>query len=357
MVSSNNMLDPVALRSYAELALKEDLASGDITTDSVVDPSTQATAVALAKSRLVVCGGALFAACFHALDGSIVVTTLVPDGALVEAGTELWVARGAAAPILKAERSALNYTQRLSGISTLTRQFVDALPAGSSTRIVDTRKTTPGLRQLERYAVRIGGGHNHRDNLGSAVMVKDNHIQAASGIARAVALARIRAPHTARIEVEVESLVMVDQALEARADIVMLDNFAPHEIAEAVGRCAGRALVEVSGGVTLDRVNTLAALGGRGQHRCADAFSASQRYFTEPHALPTPRSPIRCKRRYEGGLQSTCSNDDQESGHELSLPHLETLSWRNACVSLAGSKARHSSPCSAYARCFRFVKT
>jgi nicotinate-nucleotide pyrophosphorylase (carboxylating) len=261
MVSSNSMLDPVTLRSYAELALKEDLVSGDITTDSVVAPHAQTCALATAKSPLVVSGGALFAACFRALDSNVTVTTLVPDGTLVDPGCELWEVRGSAIAILKAERSALNYVQRLSGISTLTRRFVSALPPGSATRITDTRKTTPGLRQLERYAVRVGGGHNHRDNLGSAVMIKDNHIQAAAGITKAVALARELAPHTSRVEVEVETLEMLDEGLAAGADILMLDNFAPDEIAEAVKRCRGKALVEVSGGVTLDRVSTLAQLG------------------------------------------------------------------------------------------------
>lgn len=261
MVSSNSMLDPITLRTYAERALAEDLVSGDLTTDSVVNPSIRATAVATAKTTTVVCGGALFAACFKALDPTLVVTQLVADGELVQPHTDLWLVSGGAASILKAERSALNYVQRLCGISTLTRRFVDALPLGSNTRIADTRKTTPGLRQLERYAVRTGGGHNHRDNLGSAVMIKDNHIQAAAGIKNAVALVRKTAPHTVRVEVEVETLDMVDEGLAAGADILMLDNFAPEEIEEAVKRCKGKALVEVSGGITLDRVKQLASLG------------------------------------------------------------------------------------------------
>jgi nicotinate-nucleotide pyrophosphorylase (carboxylating) len=261
MVSSNSMLDPVALRRYAELALAEDLASGDLTTDAVVNPSVQCKAIATAKSPTVVCGGSLFAACFTVLDPNVTVALMVPDGIRVEPGTDLWSVQGPAASILKSERSALNYTQRLCGISTLTRRFVDALPPGCQTRIADTRKTTPGLRQLERYAVRVGGGHNHRDNLGSAVLIKDNHIQAASGIANAVARARRTAPHTAKIEVEVEDLSMLDEGLAAGADILMLDNFAPDEIAEAVRRCKGKALVEVSGGVTLDRVHSLGELG------------------------------------------------------------------------------------------------
>jgi nicotinate-nucleotide pyrophosphorylase (carboxylating) len=149
----------------------------------------------------------------------------------------------------------------MTGIATLARRYVGALPPGSKTRITDTRKTTPGLRLLERYAVRTGGAYNHRDTLGSAVLIKDNHIVAAKGITNAVGRARKRAPHTSRIEVEVESLPALDEALAAGADIVMLDNFLPNDVAEAVRRASGRAIVEVSGGVTLDRI---AALAGQG---------------------------------------------------------------------------------------------
>jgi nicotinate-nucleotide pyrophosphorylase (carboxylating) len=149
----------------------------------------------------------------------------------------------------------------MSGVATLTRRFVDALPSGAPTRIVDTRKTTPGLRFLERYAVRTGGGHNHRDNLGSAVLIKDNHIVAAGGVGEALARARKHAPHTSRLEIEVESLEMLAEALEAGADVVMLDNFAPDQIAVAVERARGRALVEVSGGISLERIPALAAAG------------------------------------------------------------------------------------------------
>jgi nicotinate-nucleotide pyrophosphorylase (carboxylating) len=160
-----------------------------------------------------------------------------------------------------AERTALNFAQRMSGIATLARSYVRALPAGSKTRVTDTRKTTPGLRALERYAVRTGGAHNHRDTLGSAVMIKDNHIQAAGGIAVAVERARARAPHTSKIEVEVASLAELDQALAAGADIVMLDNFDKADVAAGVTRAKGKALVEVSGGITLERIAELAAAG------------------------------------------------------------------------------------------------
>lgn len=255
------MLDPIQLRHFAELALREDLVSGDITSEAVVPENHRALASLRSKQDLVVCGGPLVVMCFGLLDTECRITTHVQDGAFVTAGTVLWTVEGNARAVLKAERSALNYAQRLTGISTLTRKFVAALPAGSPTRIVDTRKTTPGLRVLERYAVRVGGGINHRDNLGSAVMIKDNHIVAAGGITAAVQRALAHAPHTAKIEVEVETLAMVDEALAAGADVIMLDNFAPEEIDDAVQRCRGRALVEVSGGITLARIPTLANAG------------------------------------------------------------------------------------------------
>ncbi len=183
------------------------------------------------------------------------------DGERAQADDVLWIAEGATRSLLMAERTALNFAQRMSGVATLTRRFVDALPAGALTRIVDTRKTTPGLRFLERYSVRMGGGHNHRDNLGSAVLIKDNHIVAAGGVQRALERAKQHAPHTSRLEIEVESLAMLDEALEAGADVVMLDNFAHDQIAVAVERAHGRALVEVSGGIRLERIAALAEAG------------------------------------------------------------------------------------------------
>jgi nicotinate-nucleotide pyrophosphorylase (carboxylating) len=249
------------LHSLAQRALEEDLSSGDLTTDATIDPAARCEARIIAKSDLVVCGHAILEACFVALDPDVQVTALQADGARAAVGSVIWTARGRTQSILQAERCALNFVQRLSGISTLTRSFVDAVPAGCKTRITDTRKTTPGLRALERYAVRVGGGYNHRDNLGSAVMIKDNHIAAAGSIATAVARARERAPHTTKVEVEVESMTMLDEALAAGAEIIMLDNFAPGDIARAVTRVAGRALVEVSGGVGLSRIAELARAG------------------------------------------------------------------------------------------------
>lgn len=255
------MIVDCALDDVVERALGEDIAAGDITTESVVDADARAVARARAKSRLVVCGGDVFARTFYRVDPGVRVERLVSDGVWAEPGALLWEVEGAARSLLTGERVALNFAQRLSGIATLTRRFVEALPPGSATRIADTRKTTPGLRALERYAVRTGGGHNHRNDLTSSILIKDNHIAAGGGIAAAVARARERAPHTSRIEVEVRSLEELEQALGGGADIVMLDNFALADIEAALVRARGRAVVEVSGGVTLEAVPALGALG------------------------------------------------------------------------------------------------
>ncbi|HET7543849.1 MAG TPA: carboxylating nicotinate-nucleotide diphosphorylase [Polyangiaceae bacterium] len=249
------------LDQLIDRALTEDLAGGDLTTEATVGADHRALARAVAHSALVVCGGDAFARVFYRVDPGVRVERRVADGEHAKPGDVLWILEGATRSLLMAERTALNFAQRMSGIATLTRRFVDALPENALTRIVDTRKTTPGLRFLERYAVRCGGGHNHRDTLGSAVLIKDNHIVAAGGVTVAIQRARQHAPHTSRIEIEVESLDMLDEALDADADVVMLDNFASDQIAVAVERAHGRALVEVSGGITLERIPLLAAAG------------------------------------------------------------------------------------------------
>jgi nicotinate-nucleotide pyrophosphorylase (carboxylating) len=255
------MIPSVVLRPIIERALVEDLAGGDLTTEATVDEDTRATGRAVAQSSLVACGSEVFAAVFLELDSGLRVERLVEDGEAVEPGTVLWVVEGSARSILLGERTALNFVQRMSGVATQARRYVAALPPGSPTRITDTRKTTPGLRALERYAVRCGGAHNHRDALGAGVLIKDNHLEAAGGVTPAIERARARAPHTARIEVEVESLPMLDEALAAGADVVMRDNLSPDELREAVARARGRARIEVSGGVTLERIAELGALG------------------------------------------------------------------------------------------------
>ena len=255
------MLIPTIIDEVIERALLEDLAGGDPTTEATVSEDTIAIGRAIARSSLVSCGSQVFARVFYAIDPSLRVEELVIEGTRVQAGTVLWQVEGSARSILMAERTALNFVQRMSGIATMSRSFVDQLPADSKTRIADTRKTTPGLRHLERYSVRVGGAHNHRDMLGSAVLIKDNHIEAAGGIRTAIERARLRCPHTARVEIEVESLEQLDEALAAGADIVMLDNFATDELNLAVKRARGRAAVEISGGVSMTMVAALAARG------------------------------------------------------------------------------------------------
>jgi nicotinate-nucleotide pyrophosphorylase (carboxylating) len=247
------------------IAFDEDLAGGDVTTEACVDEGVRATATAVARKPLVACGGAVFARVFSRVDPAVEVECLVADGARLDKGAVLWRVRGAARSLLTAERTALNLTQRASGVATIARAYVDALPKDSTTRITDTRKTTPGLRALERYAVRVGGAHNHRNDLGSAVLIKDNHIVAAGGNAAAIARARARAAHTSKIECEVASLVELEEAIAARADIVLLDNFEIADVRAAVARVAKlgavRPLLEVSGGITVERIAELGALG------------------------------------------------------------------------------------------------
>ncbi|HEY6081553.1 MAG TPA: carboxylating nicotinate-nucleotide diphosphorylase [Polyangiaceae bacterium] len=255
------MIADALLNDVVDRALAEDLAGGDLTSAACVPADERAIARAVAHAPLVVCGGSVFARAFYRVDPGLRVEERLEEGQRAQPGDVLWIVEGAARSILMAERTGLNFAQRLSGIATLTRRFVDAVPAGSKLRIADTRKTTPGLRFLERYAVRTGGGHNHRDSLGSAVLIKDNHIVAAGGISQALGRARAHAPHTSRLEIEVESLEQLDEALAAGADIVMLDNFAGDTLERAVQKAKGRALVEVSGGLTLERVAELAALG------------------------------------------------------------------------------------------------
>jgi nicotinate-nucleotide pyrophosphorylase (carboxylating) len=255
-VISAAILDPIIDR-----ALAEDLAGGDLTSELTVDADIRARAVAVSRSSLVVCGGFVFARVFERLDPTARVTLHEPEGTFVEAGRELWSVQGTARALLSAERTALNFVQRMSGVATRARAYVEALPVGSSAIVTDTRKTTPGLRILERYGVRTGGAHNHRDNLGSAVLIKDNHIVAAGGIRQAVERARKLAPHTTRVEVEVESLDELEIALETRADIILLDNFDLDALREAVRRAKGRAILEASGGINLETIARVAETG------------------------------------------------------------------------------------------------
>ena len=252
--------------ALVDLALAEDIGTGDVTSLATVPASATAEGTVLAKADGVISGIEVAAFVFARVDAAIAFEPLVGDGQAVAALTPLARVSGPARSLLTAERTALNLLQRLSGVATITSRFV-AETAGSGSRIVDTRKTTPGLRLLEKLAVRHGGGHNHRFGLADGVLIKDNHLAAIGGpdrIAKAIASARELAPHTLKIEVEVTSLDELDEAILAGADIVMLDNMSTAQIAQAVARrdATNRGiLLEASGGITLGRIRELAETG------------------------------------------------------------------------------------------------
>ena len=243
------------------IALQEDLGRGDVTTEACVPPGVRGQAVVVARTGLVLCGLDVIREVYRQVDPDVEVHDRARDGEFLRAASICATVAGRAWSLLAGERVALNFAQRLSGIATKTKTYVDELPKDSKTRIVDTRKTTPGLRALERYAVRCGGALNHREDLSSAVLIKDNHIAAAGGIAAAITRVRRHAPHTSRIECEVDTLEQLDEALDAGIDIVLLDNFDDDAIKEAVSRTKERAIVEVSGGVPKERVAALAEAG------------------------------------------------------------------------------------------------
>lgn len=254
-------ISPIQYEPLVRAALVEDIGPGDITTASCIPEGTQATATLLAKQPGVIAGMAIGALAFRLLDPDARWEAFVRDGDRVGDGrTPLAVVTGDARALLTAERVALNFMQRMSGIATVTAQYVAAVE-GTQARIADTRKTTPGLRVLEKYAVRAGGGFNHRLGLYDTVMIKDNHIAAAGGIAQAVARARATIPHTMKIEVETVSLPMVEEALEAGADIILLDNMDTQTMRDAVWKIGDRAISEASGGLTLTRAAEVAATG------------------------------------------------------------------------------------------------
>ncbi len=241
-------------------ALAEDIHTGDITTAALLVEAKPIRGFLKAKEELVVSGLDVAGRVFAMLDKGAVFTPLVKDGDRVPAGTVIARMSGDAALLLQGERVALNLLQRMSGVATLTSRYVQAV-AGTKARIVDTRKTTPGLRVLEKYSVRVGGGINHRTGLYDGVLIKENHIVAAGGIAEAVKRARAYIPHTLKIEIETETLDEVRQAVAAGADIIMLDNMDTQAMKAAVDLIAGRALVEASGGVNLGSVRGIAETG------------------------------------------------------------------------------------------------
>lgn len=241
-------------------ALREDMPMGDITTDSTVPEDEMCGADLIAKEDGVIAGLDVFERVFALLGADASVERFVEEGGHVSAGTMILRIFGNARAILKGERTALNLLQRMCGIATATRAFVKALE-GTKTKILDTRKTAPGLRYLDKYAVRAGGGANHRYSLSDGILIKDNHIKAAGGIAAAVSKARKAAPHTIRVEVETESLEQVEEALLAGADIIMLDNMTPEMMKKAVDIISGRALTEASGNITVESAKIVAMTG------------------------------------------------------------------------------------------------
>lgn len=257
-------MNPITMNLVADdiirFALREDMNAGDLSTESVCPERREAEVQLIAKAEGVIAGLDVFERAFTLLDPRTSFDARVADGDAVEPGQLLGIVRGDARVLLSSERVALNFLQRMSGIATYTRRMAAALE-GTKTRLVDTRKTTPCLRIFEKAAVEAGGGANHRYNLSQAVMLKDNHIDAAGGIAAAVAGARAHAPFVCTVEVECEDLDMVREALEAGADIIMLDNMTHEQMAEAVALIDGRAKVEASGNVDAGNIRALADLG------------------------------------------------------------------------------------------------
>jgi nicotinate-nucleotide pyrophosphorylase (carboxylating) len=254
-------LPDLLIAPVVRLALAEDLGrAGDVTTQATIPADARFSAVFAARKPGVIAGLACVRLAIAELDPSAELRLMAADGETVSAGGQLAWVEGNARALLAAERTALNLLGRLSGIATLTRAYVDAV-AGTEARIVDTRKTTPGLRALEKYAVRCGGGVNHRFGLDDAILIKDNHVAACGSVGEAVRRAKAAAGHLMKIEVEVDSLAQLDQALAEMPDVVMLDNFSLDDLKKAVLKTAGRVVLEASGGITLATVRAVAETG------------------------------------------------------------------------------------------------
>ena len=256
----NNISMKLNADNLIMLALQEDITSEDITTNSVMRQYQLGEVELICKEDGVIAGLDVFKRVFELLDEKTEVTSTCKDGDEVKKGQKLGLVRGDIRVLLSGERTALNYLQRMSGIATYTRKIADLLK-GSKTKLLDTRKTTPGMRIFEKYAVKVGGGYNHRYNLSDGILLKDNHIGAAGGVKEAVLMAKEYAPFVRKIEVEVENLDMLKEALEAGADIIMLDNMCVEDMKEAVRLTAGRAETECSGNVTKENVARLVDIG------------------------------------------------------------------------------------------------
>ena len=261
--SKYDIADYPAVQRLITDALHEDMPFGDMTTDSMVDDMQRAVANVVAKQRGIVAGATVFGRVFQLLDADVRIHYEAQDGVLVADGDVVMRLEGKTAALLKGERVALNLFGRMSGIATKTRAYADQI-ANLHASVTDTRKTTPGLRLLEKYAVKMGGGSNHRFSLSDGVLIKENHIKVAGGIAQAIALAKKSAPHTVKIEVETETLEEVKQAIQSKADIIMLDNMDNETMEQAVKMIGGRARTEASGNVSLDGVRNIREIAQTG---------------------------------------------------------------------------------------------
>lgn len=255
-----SMLTHEQVQRVVVMALEEDAPFGDLTSQVFVPADAVARAAVVAREPGVLAGVEVLARTFAVVDPSVVVRPRLADGERFGPGDVLAEVEGPARAVLRGERVALNLVQRMSGIATLTSRYVEAV-AGTDVRVVDTRKTTPGLRALERHAVRCGGGHNHRFSLSDAVMAKDNHLALVDDVTAAIRAARERLPHTTHVEVEVDRLDQVEEVLAGGVDTIMLDNFTPDELRQGVALVAGRAIVEASGGITLETIGEVARTG------------------------------------------------------------------------------------------------
>ena len=258
------MLISREIKDLIDVALAEDIGSGDPTTDTLIDPRLMGSASLVSREDGVIAGIDVATTVFTQFDPALSTVALVEDGSSVTAGDQLACVTGNVASILKAERTAVNFLQHLSGVATQTRRYVDAVE-GYRAQIVDTRKTTPGLRKLEKYAVTMGGGRNHRHNLADGILIKDNHIEALAlsgvGIGEIVKRALSGASHMIKVEIEVETIKDLEEALDAGADLVLLDNMEPKQMETAVRLASGRAVIEASGGITLETVREIAKTG------------------------------------------------------------------------------------------------
>jgi nicotinate-nucleotide pyrophosphorylase (carboxylating) len=255
------MISPsFVLRQLVEQALAEDLGKGDLTTQAIFPRFFKAKAILIAKEELIVAGIEVASIVFKVLDPTLKFRPMATDGKCIESDGLIARLEGDGRIILMGERVAINFLQRLSAIATLTSKYVKAVK-GFKAKIVDTRKTTPGLRALEKYAVRMGGGHNHRSGLDRGILIKDNHVDLIGSLAQSVERAKKSAPHSLKVEVEARNFLEVQEALSCGADIILLDNMKPEEIKKAVEIIKGRALVEASGGITLTNVAEVAATG------------------------------------------------------------------------------------------------